>query len=317
MTTVKFSFLHAFAVSMLAALMAPTVWADDKPGDANAATLAELQIEKRRQQSAALIIQENIRTKTREAAGLGGVAGNEGMVSGMGQNESLFRELAVAEAQFLAMKVRKKAIEHRLAHPQDIPVEVLVSLNPEFTALHTQKSMLQQRKEELLKNFFNKEDPRLKEMDRQIALIDEKIQKLIGNSDDGGMSEMVQKVLFQSKVELYNLEQYIRIQEILVKELNQRYVKQLDDSAHRATLTADISFDVTQLAQTNKTIDRIEEQILETSEQEKRVTPTAGKDPKELDNRALLLRLLETLERIEHRLTALEQDNLPRNTRNR
>ena len=229
----------------------------------NQTMLSQLQIEKRRQQMLAQGLQESIRTNTKKAAGQGGVAGNEGMIAGLGQGESLLRDLSVHRSQLVALQARKRAADERQTRPQNIPMAVLLQSNPEFASLTQQRAELVQRKEGLASTLRNKDDPSMLVIDQQIARLDDQLKKITGTSnDDSGMAGMVGFLQAQAQIDSWTLEQDILTQQIMVEEVERRYAEQLATSADRSETAVDVSFDVTQLARTNKTIDQIDDRIL-------------------------------------------------------
>lgn len=296
-------FRSLLLVAFLTALFTPAVWATDEPDDPNVAMLNALQVEKRRQLQWASQLQEDILAKTRKAAQRGGVSGQEGMIASLVQGESLLQHVAVAEVQLVALRASKKAAEERHAKSQDVPVAVLLQLNPEFAALNSQKAALQQKKEALYQNVSDKNDPRILEIERQIVVVEEKLGKMF-TPDENWRAKIVSSLQTQVEVEVWQIGQDIRMQEILIEELQKKYAEHLAASAKRAEATVDISFEQTQLAKVNKTIDQIEDRIFAISMQARGVADFNV--PNDLGNQTPLLRIVEILERIEARLAALE-----------
>jgi dGTP triphosphohydrolase len=132
-----------------------------------------------------------------------------------------------------------------------------VQFDPEVVALNRQKDELwKQRKELRLDN------PKGVEILHQIKELEDKIGAIAADADDGTMKLMQNHLLAAEGMDLFALDQKIRTQEILLEELAKRYADQLAKSADRSESAVDISFDMTQLARTNKTIDQIDDRIL-------------------------------------------------------
>ena len=224
--------------------------------------LTQLQVEKRRQLQQAQQLQDNIRKKTASVAKEGGIAGEAGMVAGLGLGESLSRDLNVAESQLVAMTAKMRAVTERIQRPAAVPIEVLIQSNPEVARLNTELRDLQQQKDEIKQYLSDANDPKIKMIDRQIANAKKLLDEITGTADDSAVSGMTQALLFQARIEQWSLDQDIKTQAILVEEIRRRYTEQLASSAVRSEETVDITFDTTQLARTNKTIDQIDDRIL-------------------------------------------------------
>ena len=250
----------------------------------NTTMLSQLQIEKRRQQVLATGLQENIRANTKKVAVKG-----ESVQGDFNRNEMLLQEIAAAEVALIKMQAEHRAVMERIEQLNRVPLSILVQFDPEVVALNRQKDELwKQRKELRLDN------PKGVEILHQIKELEDKIGE-IADADDGTMKLMQNHLLAAEGMDLYTLDQKIRAQEILVEELEKRYAEQQATRAEHSEGTVEVSFEMTQLARVNKTIDALDDRVL--------AIQTSVKDS---NNQALLLRILEKLERIEARLTALE-----------
>lgn len=270
---------------MLAALFMPAVLAAD---EGNSPTiLSKLIVEKQRQQALAATLQNNIRRKTAEAARL---------VPG----ELLQRDVALAKTQLIALRAKRKATQEQTEQPVQIPAAILEQMNPEFVTLNTKRKALQERKETLIQLAVKPDDPQIQTIDQNIEALDERIRKFV---DENSLERAMQ---VNDQVNLFTLDQEIRTQEILVLELGKRYKEQLKKSTEHAEYVAEISFDQAQLDRVNKIIEQIDARILALTSEQKDTVNLADTAPENLSNRALLLRILETLDRIEARLNAAQ-----------
>ena len=106
------------------------------------------------------------------------------------------------------------------------------------------------------------DDPRIAQTDRQIEQIDERIKSITTGTNSNALEAMRNHFRLQEEVNLFQLDQEIRVQEILVEELTRKYHEQLMKSVERAENVLDVAFEQSQLERTNRTLDRIEDRIL-------------------------------------------------------
>ena len=228
--------------------------------NANNNLINNLRIEERRQRQLAQQLQERIRSATRQAAIQG--AAIEPNISILAQGESLEKDTVLAETKLTAMRAQRKGIIDRMEQPIPMPVSMLINMNPELRTLNEQREVLVQQRETLVQTVSrSNDDPRIAQTDRQIEQIDERI-KSIATGTDSKLEAMHNQFRLQEEVNLFQLDQEIRVQEIMVEELIQKYHEQLMKSVERAENVLDVAFEQSQLERTNKTLDRIEDRIL-------------------------------------------------------
>lgn len=220
--------------------------------------LLDIQGEKRRQLTVADNLQNNIRASAMAAARRG--AAGDGI--GLGQGESIIRDLAIARSQLVAKQAQRTAIAERAQKPAELPPEVLAQLNPAFRELNNEKELLIRRRELLAKSLSNPNDRMLQMIDRDINAIDDRIKKLYSGSEDGKQDAILRSLYINDLMTIWGLDQEIRGQDILVSELQKRYNEQLLNAAQRTDDTLRATFDQAQLARTNKVLDMIEDRIL-------------------------------------------------------
>jgi len=223
--------------------------------------IQELLGEQRRQKNNAQTFQENIRAGTKQVAGMGGVAGQGGMIAGFAQGESLQRDVYVAMSQLVALKAKSIAIQKLISNPGGIPTEMLMYMNPRFAELNEKRAKLQQDKDELLR-VTNSSNLRVVQKDQEIAKVDEEIAKMAGNTDNSGANSMLELMRIQEQFNLYAVEREIQMQEVYLTELENRYKEQLVNNADRSEGAAGVEFMQVQLARVDKTLDQIENRIL-------------------------------------------------------
>ena len=229
--------------------------------------VGNLRTEERRQQQVVQTFQETIRSKTREAALKGTVAGTTGMNIGLDQRETLAKDIALADTRLTALRAQRKSIIERMNNPQRVPISILIQMNPELKTLHEQRGVLTQQREELGQVYIE-DDPRMVEIIRQIERIDKRVKSLASGMDSSALEAVQDHFRFQEEMNLFQIEQEIRTQEILVEELTNKYRDHLIQNVEQAENMLDVSRDIAQLERANKTLERINDRILTiTSEQ--------------------------------------------------
>jgi len=243
---------------------------DDTARQTDNSMLNNLQGEKRQMGLQAQQLQNSIRQKTQQAAAQGAVAGSEGMSIGLGQGESLKRDVALEEARLTSMKATRVATLERINNPAQIPPVVLAQLAPELAQIGIEKEKLQLQREGLAQTIQNPTgDPRVQQIDRRIKDLDERSAKIASDVDGNRKREILDRFRAGEEIKLYVLDQDIREKEILVDTLKAKFSDQLKESAERAGNALDTTFDQTQLDRTNKTIDQIDDRILAIKSEQK------------------------------------------------
>ena len=228
-----------------------------------------LRVEERRQNVAAQTLQDSIRRKTREAVLAGVAAGDGGMSVGMVQGESLARDVALAEARLTQMRAQHKGIIERINNPKGIPTSMMIQMNPELRDLNERRGNLVLQRERLAQALSRSDDPKILTVDRQIEQIDEKVRSLSSGVDAKAMEGMQEFFRFNEEMNLFQLEQEIRIQEILVEELRIKHSDQLVKNVDRSDAVIDAAFQQDQLVRANATLLRLEDRILAVSTEQR------------------------------------------------
>jgi len=230
-------------------------------------TIANLQSEKRSLISHAQQLQESIRNKTVEASRRS-KSKTGGIVTGLEHTESLRREIVVADVALTIMKAERKAIFERMEQLTATSPSILVQFAPEAVSevivLNTQKEALWQQRKKLALD-----DPRGVAILEQIKELEDKIVAITANANDEEIRTMQDDLRMQEGRTLVSLDQKIRAQEILVETLTERYNEKMLENVERSGSIVDTSFDQTQLDRHNKTLDRIEEQIISIRSEQK------------------------------------------------
>jgi len=227
--------------------------------------ISNLRIEERRQRQLAQTLQESIREKTRQAAmqnAVTGATGTEGIII-FAQSEALVREIVQAETKLTVQRAQRRAIVERLESPPIMPIGMVIQSHPELKSLTEQREVLAQQAEYLTQTISNPDDdPRIRDRNRQIERTDERIKVIVSRTDNNALETVQNHFRFQEEANLFQLNQEIRMQEILIEELTKKYDDQLMKSAERAKNVLDVSFELAQLERTNRTLDKIEDRIL-------------------------------------------------------
>ena len=249
----------------------------------NSELIGNLRIEERRQRQTADTLQANIRRATREAAIQGAAAGADGLAIGLGVGESLVRDVNLAAARLTTLRSHRRGIMERMAEPNRVPISVLVQMNPELRALNEQRESLVQQKERRMQAFRNSEnDPLVTQINRQIEQVDERLRNLASGTDGEGSQSMQNVFRLHEEMNLFQIDQEIRMQEIMLEELSGKYTEQLMKSVDRAENVLDASFEKAHLARTNNILDMIEDRILAITTEQRapgQITPLSDAVP--------------------------------------
>ena len=239
----------------------------DVARETNNNLISQLRVEERRQRQQAQAHQESIRRAARSAARLGAEAGTGGesgeMGHGLAQGVSLERDIALADTRLTTMRSQRRAIIERMNRPDMVPISLLMRMNPETQAINDRREILIQQRESRAQFLPDpSSDLRIIEMDRQIENLDTRLEELATGVDGSGLETMQHSFRFQEEVNLFNLDQEIRTQEILVEELVSKHNEQLLRSVERAENVLDASFEQAQLSRANNVLNQIEDRIL-------------------------------------------------------
>ena len=259
---------------------------DDVGREATASLMSRLRLEEQRQRRLAQQLHEGIRSKTRQAAVHGAVSGQMNMSTGLlEQGETwmreILREIFLAEIKLTTLRVQRRVIAERIDRPDMMPLSILIQTSPQYKTLNGQKEYLEQQREELSR-VYTKDDPRIVDIKQQIKETDAQIENLVTGADTGTLqtmrSQMQNQLRFQEEANLFQISQDIRTQEIILEELTKKYTEQLQRSVAQAENVLDVSFEITQLERTNKTLNKIEDRILDISTEQRapgQITPVS------------------------------------------
>jgi capsular exopolysaccharide synthesis family protein len=239
--------------------------------------IRQLSVEKGRQTQAVSTLQEQIRTLTKEVAQQGAVTDERGgLGGGFAPSESLLRDVSVAEANYSAMEARRKASQERIEQPGDIPLGVLQQFHPEYRQINMEQENLRQRKEAMKQYFRNADDPRIQQIDQQLATLNARLGSIGNETNDETLQGIYRILQLNEQMNQWTLDQDMRAQQLLVSELKDKYQKQLVLNADRSAGAAEIMFRQANLERANKVLDAIEDRILTISSEQRaprRITP--------------------------------------------
>ena len=238
---------------------------DEVEGDANRKLLNQLRQHQRTQTTLAQGYQSRIREVTLEAAKQGVTMDSEGRNSGVAQGESLQRDLVLAEAKLTALESSLRGITERINEPNNnVPMAYLMHLNPELQELNTRREALVRQREDWRRATDGASDhPRIVQLDRQIADLDKAVQNLASGSDPGGLQAIQDSFKIQEELNLYQVRNDLRFQQILVEELQRKSKQQLLNSVERAINVLDASNEQALLNRANNILEQIESRILQ------------------------------------------------------
>ena len=174
--------------------------------------------------------------------------------------DSLLRDVHLAEAQLVSMQAKLKAIQERILQSNDIPVEVLLQMNPVLADLSAKRSELLVKRETLSASLSRQDDPRITQVDLRIKELDEMISRETG-AEGGGVQTVLKQLSLQEKMNEWTLKQDIRAQEILVAELTKKYREQLAGGVPYAESSGDVLSDQALLLRVLESLERIESRL--------------------------------------------------------
>ena len=233
---------------------------EDVVRQTNSTLITGLRVEERRQRQVAQQLQENIRSKTRNAAVKGTVAGSTRMSLGLEQGELLVKEIFLADMKLTVLRAQRKAIIERMEQPGIVPISMLIQTHPVLQTMTEQRKVLYEQREELIQ-VYSEDDPRIMEIVQQLERIDDRIKNFFAHND---LESIREPFRIHEEVNLFQINKEIRVQEIVLEELTNKYQyhEQQIQSVEQAENVLDVSVELAHLERTNKTLDKIEERIL-------------------------------------------------------
>lgn len=234
----------------------------------NAKLVAQLQLELNRQQSAAKILQEEIRSNMEKAAKKGGAAGSEGgMGAGFSPGESLRRDVYIAESKLDSLKAELKMLEDsRNDMVGNVPRSMVESIISSDTQIMQYDALLKKLKEELAKQkdiIVNDNDPkiaRLQENIKQTEAAMQRRQSDLEQSAEDGVHRQIRASIDQA---IWQKNMEIRTQEHFTSNLNKRFREQIQDAGDRTLKIVDTTFQQEQLRRINGVLDLLQSRVVE------------------------------------------------------
>ncbi len=235
--------------------------------DWNARMINQLTLELNRQQNAARLLQDEIRNGMKEAAQKGGVASRDGTISGgVGQGESILRDLYLHEAKLEALKAElKSAKEFIVEGPSKIPPTMLQAAIENDGILINyvrQKAEIESKLEALKQQLPNPEDPRVLSLQDKLRANDEKMSAYRANMGEAKMDEIRRGITANMEQVIWEKENAVRTQEIMVENLRSKYKEQVQQVGTRTVEIADVSFQQEQLKRINAVLDLLQTRVV-------------------------------------------------------
>ena len=233
----------------------------------NAKLINQLNMELNRQQNAARLLQDEIRTGLAEAARKGGVAGRDGsMAGGLAQGESIQRELFLNEAKLDGLRAELKSIkETQVEGPSRIPqsmVNEAVASDPILLSYVQQIAGIENQLENLRDQLRNPDDIRFRQLQEKKRQFEEK-RDAYAMKQDGVKAEQIRRMfLANAEQMIWQKELEVRTQEIMVESLRTRLKEQTLQAGTRTVEITDVSFQQEQLKRINTVLDLLQTRIV-------------------------------------------------------
>jgi len=239
---------------------------DAQASEWNVRMINQLNLELNRQQNAARLLQDEIRTGLQVAARHGAGPGNDGKPAlGFTPGESIQRDLYLYEAQLEALKAELISTQQFVREgTTNIPSTVLMNAiqnDPNLVALIQQKGEIESRLERLKVTLYP-DDPQIRSLETRRRQIDEKIEEYQTKLYDTKGAELRRTISANMEQKVWELENSVRTQEILVTNLRERYQDQLRDVKVRTVEVADVSFQQEQLKRINAVLDLLQTRVV-------------------------------------------------------
>ncbi len=241
---------------------------ENQNSDWNTRLINQLTLELNRQQNAARLLQEEIRSGLERAAQKGGAAGKDGgsMSGGLNQGESILRDLYLNESKLEALRAEVKSLkEYSIEGPNKIPQSVLENAlmqDPVLLSYAEQKSQLEAKLESLKSSLPNEQDPLILTQKDKIKKLEERMRGYYSKMGDNKISEIRRGMVANTDQGIWERENAVRTQEILVENLRAKYKEQNVQVGQRTVEIADVSFQQEQLKRINQVLDLLQTRVV-------------------------------------------------------
>ncbi len=227
---------------------------ENQNSDWNTRLINQLTLELNRQQNAARLLQEEIRSSQERTA----------MKGGPTTAESLLREVYLAESKLEAVRAELKAMKEYIVEKWPVPEEVLqneIEKDPTLIGLVKQQTEAQEKWDALKKN-LPEDDPQVTKAKDDVRNAYDKVvayQKTIATAKK---ETLLREAKATSAQIIREKEIAVRTQEILVENLRARYKEALSVAGGRAVEIADVSFQEAQLKRINQVLDLLQTRVV-------------------------------------------------------
>ena len=240
---------------------------DTQANDWNTRMIQQLTLELNRQQNAARLLQGEIRSGMMGAAQKGGLTGRDGtMAGGMGQGESLQRDLYLAEAKLEALKAELKADQELLREgPNRITrtmLQMAIETDPTLLSYAQQKVDIDGKLDTLRQSLKNPDDPQIVHHQTKLRQLEEKMSAYHAKMEDIKLMEIRRGMTASMEQTIWGRENAVRTQEIMVENLRERYKEQQLQAGTRTSEIAEVSFQQEQLKRINSVLDLLQTRIV-------------------------------------------------------
>lgn len=259
---------HASATIVNSVVDAYFDYYENQSQDWNLRLVRQLTLELNRQQSAARLLQEEIRANLESAAQKGGAVGGEGgaMGAGFAPGESLRRDVYIAESKLDSLRAEQKMLEESLAEPAgQLPatmVENMMRNDPTMLQYNTVLSGLEEQLTSQSEILVNPNDPKILDLKDKIERIKKKIDERRKNLQDSSVTDFQRNMLAGIEQAIWQKKMEIRTQENFVDSLQRRYREQIKDTGDRTIQIVDVSFQQDQLRRINSVLDLLQNRVV-------------------------------------------------------
>jgi len=240
---------------------------ETQSNDWNTRMINQLNLELNRQQNAARLLQDEIRAGMQAAAKMGGVAGRDGAMSGgLGQGESIQRDLYLQEAKLEALRAELLAAqEFRSQGTSKIPhtmIQTAIENDPILLSHAQNKARLESQLESLRQTLKDPNDPQIRALEEKLQASDEKMAAYQTKMRDVKIAEIQRGIMASVEQTIWQRENDVRAQEIMVENLRARFKEQSMQAGTRTVEIADVSFQQEQLKRINSVLDLLQARVV-------------------------------------------------------
>lgn len=229
----------------------------------NRRLVQQLTLELNRQQSAARILQDEIRSNLESAAKKGGLTGDA--KSGFAPGELLLKDIYTTESKLAVLQAELKMLEELNASGQQASkaaVRHAVEQDLSVSTLAAQLDALKKTEALSKATLADANDPKLAELKEQIASTEKQLAALRDAVTQEKTDEMGQALTTKLEEEMWDKKRVVRTTEILIENLRQRYRDQIKDVGERTVQVVDVSFQQEQLKRVNSVLDLLQSRVV-------------------------------------------------------